>query len=164
MNIVSLGLFRRPGRSYTQPNKDVWRADEIAKLIELFHSMRRNGGADAYEFGWTERGDPQFYVLSSDPDQPCACSVSRLSGLDEIRPWYVLENGAGQVVSDGRCLTHLVEAMRRGGPVFLANLIGIVVAVPQFIENAAGLLLGRLSEGEIANGAVEWAPQIVGFA
>jgi hypothetical protein len=109
MPVISLHAFRRDRPRAPQPRNCGWRPGEFAELVRLFMAMRERARAESYELGLTERGDPQFYVLGDDVEQSCVCSVSRL--CQQAQPWYVVENGNGQLLFDGCCLHDLIDDM-----------------------------------------------------
>jgi hypothetical protein len=107
MPVISLDAFRRDRRPAPPPRNCGWQPGEFAELVRLFRAMRERDHAESYEFGLTERGDPQFYVLGGDAERRCVCAVSRL--CQQTQSWYVIENGNGRVLSDGCCLRDMIN-------------------------------------------------------
>ncbi len=75
--------FRRETRPTSQ---NEWRHGEIAELMRLCLKVTGGAAADAYAYGETERLDPQFYMITSDPALPSIICVSRIS---KLRPQLV---------------------------------------------------------------------------
>ena len=67
----------------------------------------RSGGAAGFAYGETDHHDPQFYVLSRTEAEPCTACVSRLTR--DGRRWFVIEDGQGNVQTEGGCLRVLVR-------------------------------------------------------
>ncbi|MEJ0094710.1 MAG: hypothetical protein WDN46_15150 [Methylocella sp.] len=95
--------FRREAIPKSQ---NEWRHGEIAELMRLCLKVT-GGAADAYAYGETERLDPQFYMITSDPALPSIICVSRISNYG--RSWYVVENGRGSLLGEGGDLATLVD-------------------------------------------------------
>jgi hypothetical protein len=85
---------------------DRWRADELDHLMEAVALPLADGTADEWEVGATELGDPQFYLIGPPPEDDCILCVSRLGRR------YVLEDGAGRILSEHHRLTELVRQVR----------------------------------------------------
>jgi hypothetical protein len=85
----------------------LWSPAELNQVAASLAPSLGNGGADSWETGATEAGDPQLYVMGPPPDHDCVLCVSRLGAL------YVLEDGAGRVLCEHNSLLALAEAVRR---------------------------------------------------
>lgn len=103
MNVVFLD-YARTGRRPAKSN--AWTPAETEELTRLFRAKRDLGGAEGFAYGETDHRDPQFYVLSSTDAEPCTVCVSRL--IRDGRRWYVIEDGRGNVQTEGGCLRVLV--------------------------------------------------------
>jgi hypothetical protein len=97
MNVVNFPL------ESSMELKGGWRSAELQQLTKACSGYIPSGHASGWEFGETERGDPQFYLLGPAPGQDCILSVSRLGRL------YVLEDGNGQIVFEHDNLRLLAE-------------------------------------------------------
>jgi hypothetical protein len=85
-----------------------WDADELQQFVALVATHVRQHGAEvSWDVGTTEAGDPQFYLVGPAPNFECLLSCSRV----EAR--YVLEDGAGGVISEARSLRQTLEAATR---------------------------------------------------
>lgn len=71
---------------------DVWSEAELDTLLAALNSALALEGGRGWEAGKTEHGDPQFYLLGPQPDQPCELCVSRIGAR------YILEDGAGRLL------------------------------------------------------------------
>ena len=103
MNVVFLDRARSRKRSVTS---NAWTPAETEELARLYRAKRDLGGAAGCAYGETDHRDPQFYVLSSTDAEPCTACVSRL--IRDGRRWYVIEDGRGNVQTEGGCLRLLV--------------------------------------------------------
>jgi hypothetical protein len=83
-----------------------WAAGELREILQSLAPQLDRGEASAWDVGVTDRGDPQFYLLGPQPDEDCMLCISRLGRL------YVLEDGAGHVVSEHDSLGVLAEQVR----------------------------------------------------
>jgi hypothetical protein len=75
-----------------------WNQEELESLIAIFGAHASGNGAGSWAIGATELNDPQFYVLGPAPEEECLLTVSRVGGI------YVLEDGAGRVLTDNTSL------------------------------------------------------------
>ena len=71
---------------------EVWSDTELQTLLATLNAAFGSEDGRGWETGMTEKGDPQFYLLGSLPDQACQLCVSRIGGR------YILEDGAGRLV------------------------------------------------------------------
>jgi hypothetical protein len=142
-----------------------WTPEEARELRHLYESLCTHGLAVDWERGETECGDPQLYLLGSDPDASCVVSVSRL--LRDGRDFYVIENGGGAVIAEGPCLKLAVElAARRGrnaksGRSFMSALLGGAlaygsVAADMVTDVGASLALDEETAGQVLLAASQW--------
>jgi hypothetical protein len=104
VTVVHLAAVRKQRQSALS---HFWQPEEIAELMRLYASLKRGGKGADYEYGETERHEPQFYVLNADLAQPCLSCVSRIS--KDSRPWYVVEDGSGGLLAEGDCLGVIVN-------------------------------------------------------
>jgi hypothetical protein len=103
MNVVFLDRARSSKRPVTS---NAWTSAETEELTRLYRVKRDLGGAAGFAYGETDHRDPQFYVLSSTDAEPCTACVSRL--VRDGSRWYVIEDGQGNVQTEGSCLRVLV--------------------------------------------------------
>ena len=103
MNVVFLDRARSSKR-FVRSN--AWTPAETEELARLYRAKRDLGGAAGFAYGETDHRDPQFYVLSSTDAEPCTACVSRL--IRDGRRWYVIEDGRGNLQTEGGCLRLLV--------------------------------------------------------
>jgi len=103
MNVVLLDCVRIKKRL---ARSNAWTPDETEELTRLYRAKRDLGGAAGFAYGETDHREPQFYILSSTDAEPCTASVSRL--IRDGRRWYVIEDGQGNVQTEGGCLRTLV--------------------------------------------------------
>jgi hypothetical protein len=146
MTVVDLAAARKQRRSALP---GAWQSEEIAELMRLYAKLKRGTEELGYEYGETEQYEPQFYILSAGPAQPCLSCVSRLSR--DGRPWYVIEDGSGGLLIEGDCLGILVNRTARlnllahYGLLFVAPILGQLVAKGVFsaesLEAATDLCL-----------------------
>jgi hypothetical protein len=100
-------LFLAPHGRSVVPHSPCWRPQETRELLRLFGAFRKRADARSFEFGETEPGDPQFYILGAAPDQPCLAFVSRIRAHD--RCWYLVQDGGGAVTAEGESLRTVVD-------------------------------------------------------
>lgn len=89
------------------PVAGIWSPAELNHVAANLALSIENGDAEGWEVGATEAGDPQLYLLGPAPDHDCILCVSRLGSL------YVLEDGAGRLVSEHNSLLALADAVKR---------------------------------------------------
>jgi hypothetical protein len=169
MPVISLDTFRRDRPPAPQPRNCSWQPGEFAELVRLFMAMRERDSAESYEFGLTERGDPQFYVLGKDAEQPCLCAVSRL--CQRAQSWYVVENGNGRLLSDGCCLRDMINDVverSRTIPRHLSLVTKLVIgtfACEIALEHrVTGRAFAPLLNGPLLDAIGCWAPQAAAIA
>ena len=103
-----------------------WQSEETAELMRLYAVLNGRSVVTSYEYGETERREPQFYLISADPAEDCIRCVSRI--LKDGRPWYVIEDGLGGLLAEGCSLSILVSHASR----CWRSLRGHLVAVASF--------------------------------
>jgi hypothetical protein len=126
MNVVKFPLSQayspRPG----------WRSAELQRLTSACAGYLPTGQASGWEFGETERGDPQLYLLGPGPKQDCILSISRLGQL------YILEDGKGRVLFEHDNLLLFAEqaaaALSRKKKAILAQIAVAWYAAREFYE------------------------------
>jgi len=129
-----------------------WRPDELAALAHLLPA----DGANHWDVGTTEAGDPQFYLLGPAPDFECVLCVSRLAH------GYVMQDGAGRIVGEAPSLQQFAEeaarAAMRGSRSFIARVTLLVAAVRLTIEEKVEPIFEETQEL-----LVRVAPQLAAF-
>ena len=109
-----------------------WQGAEVQRLISACAAYLANGQGSAWEFGETECGDPQLYLLGPAPEQECILSISRLGRL------YVLEDGNGRIIFEHDNLMLLAEqaatALRHKKQAIIAQLAVAWCAMREFYE------------------------------
>lgn len=77
----------------TRPEKlsESWQPAELKQFLAVSADAIAAGEASGWEFGVTERNDPQVYLLGPPPNYECIMTISRLGRL------YVIEDGEGRV-------------------------------------------------------------------
>jgi hypothetical protein len=107
-----------------------WQGGEVQRLMSACAAYLAGGQGSTWEFGETECGDPQFYLLG--PEQECILSISRLGRL------YVLEDGNGRVIFEHDNLMLLAEqaatALRHKKQAILAQLAVAWYAMRELYE------------------------------
>jgi hypothetical protein len=88
-----------------------WNDDELAALRRLSRLVSRRRGAQSWHMGATDAGEPQFYLVGPDPDQPCVACVSRVGS------GYVLEDGNGHVLAEEARVAELITRASAAFPV-----------------------------------------------
>lgn len=109
-----------------------WQTAEVQRLMSACAAHARHWRATGWEYGMTERGEPQLYLLGPLPEQDCILSVSRLGRL------YVLEDGQGRVLYEHHNLLLLAEqasaALRKSGRALVARVAVAWCALREFVE------------------------------
>jgi hypothetical protein len=110
--IVPACFVRRSGVPSTEretgPGGIGWRSAETAELLRLYAALSGRVGAAGFDYGETETGDPQFYVLGRGADCSCIAFVSRLAVDGE--PRYIVQDGTGRVVAESHSLEAAIDA------------------------------------------------------
>ena len=137
--------------------QDGWSASEFKQVVAGVAPSVESGEAVGWDVGTTEAGDPQFYLLGPAPDHDCILCISRLGSL------YVLEDGAGEIVSEHVSLQALAETarsfLRARKAAIVARAALVWYAVREIFEEKMEAMLG---EGEDL--LVHFAPQLAAFA
>lgn len=136
----------------------IWRADEMSQLLSIYAAHQAQGDAGDWDTGETERSDPQFYILDTQPDPDCVVSITRI-GKD-----YILEDGRGGVVAEHGSLSAIVDkavglvsGLRKSA---LLVRIGVVwIAAREFLEEKLEPLMAEPVEV-----AVHVFPQLAALA
>jgi hypothetical protein len=109
-----------------------WHSAELQRLMSACAVYLPSGQASGWEFGETERGDPQLYLLGPGPEQECVLSISRLGAL------YILEDGNGRVIFEHDNLLLLADqlatALRNKKRAVLAQIALAWCAMREFYE------------------------------
>ncbi len=134
-----------------------WHFAEVQKLLAGCTGSLSSGDASGWEFGKTEAGDPQLYVLGPAPDYDCILSVSRLESL------YVLEDGDGRVLFEHCNLVLLAQharaALSRKKMMIFAQVAGLWATLRYTIEEKIEPMLAEPMEI-----VTHFAPQLAAFA
>jgi hypothetical protein len=83
-----------------------WTVHELEEVLAACAGAVSRGEASGWEFGHTEIGDPQLYLLGPAPDCECLLCISRLGRQ------YVLEDGNGRVLVDDEGLVTIAKQVR----------------------------------------------------
>ena len=134
-----------------------WQAAELQRLINACAGYLPGGQGSGWDFGTTERGDPQIYLLGPEPEHECILSISRLGNL------YILEDGNGRVLFEHGNLMLLVEqaraALRRKKAAIAARIAVTWCAVREFFEEKVEPVLAEPVEV-----LTHFAPQLAALA
>lgn len=134
-----------------------WHFAEVQKLLAGCTGSLSSGDASGWEFGKTEAGDPQLYVLGPAPDYDCILSVSRLESL------YVLEDGDGRVLFEHCNLVLLAQharaALSRKKMMIFAQVAGLWATLRHTFEEKIEPMLAEPMEI-----VTHFAPQLAAFA
>jgi hypothetical protein len=121
--------------------QDGWSASEFRQVIAGVAPSVESGEAGGWDVGTTEAGDPQFYLLGPAPDHDCVLCISRLGSL------YVVEDGAGEIVSEHVSLRALAEAvgsfLRARKAAIVARVALIWYAAREIFEEKVDAMLGE---------------------
>ena len=104
--------------------RQCWQSEETAELMRLYAVLNGRSVVTSYEYGETERREPQFYLISADPAEDCIRCVSRI--LKDGRPWYVIEDGLGGLLAEGCSLSILVSHASRCWRSLRSHLVPVV--------------------------------------
>ena len=135
-NVVTFHAIERP---------HCWRPEELQHLVSLYSAHGSRSGKASWSIGLTEVGDPQFYIVGEAPELDCIMCVTRIGRL------YVLEDGAGSVVTENAQLERVADAAakmltRSGRPSFVArSLIGLC-AFRAILDQKIELMLAELMD------------------
>jgi hypothetical protein len=125
MTVVS--FRRRSG-----PDHRSWQDSELQRLTSACAIYLPDGQASGWDFGETECGDPQLYLIGPAPEHDCILSISR------IGRHYILEDGKGRVIFEHDNLATLAEqaaaALRHKKQAILAQLALAWCAMRGFYE------------------------------
>jgi hypothetical protein len=157
MTVVFISRFGRDADRRHSPN---WRREELAELFRLYDVLRRLGLATGVEFGKTELNDPQFYLLGPGEEYPCILSVSRIRRGDH--PWYVAEDGAGEVVAHGAALRAVVDVVvtvrsARRSVRYLRPVLGFLVCFRLASEQALTEFWATVHDAPLLDSLLELA-------
>ena len=73
-------------------NTGEWSEKELSTIVTALGAAIAPGTGREWETGVTEKGDVQFYLLGSRPDQACELCISRIGRC------YILEDGTGRLL------------------------------------------------------------------
>lgn len=137
--------------------QSVWYADEVRELDRLMRLLTTRLGAQSWQIGATDAGDPQFYAFGPEPEQSCIASVSRMGAT------YILEDGHGRVLGERDSLHELVRSAKEALPrpcrwPVMGKIVVAICAVRATIEEKILLL------EESAELLSRVAPQLAAFA
>jgi hypothetical protein len=109
-----------------------WQNAELQRLMSACAVHLPTERATGWEYGETECGDPQIYLLGPAPEHDCILSISRLGHL------YILEDGNGRVIFEHSNLVLLAEqaaaALRNKKRAILAQIAVAWCAMREFYE------------------------------
>jgi hypothetical protein len=119
-------------RPRPDPSARPWHDAELQRLMSACAVYLPEGQASGWDFGVTERGDPQLYLIGPAPEHDCILSISR------IGRHYILEDGRGRVIFEHDNLVTLAEraaaALRHKKQAILAQLALAWCAMREFYE------------------------------
>ena len=133
-----------------------WSEKELNTLVAALGAAMTPGTGREWETGMTEKGDVQFYLLGSLPEQACELCVSRIDGS------YILEDGAGRLLFEHRNLELVVLHAKAAVPStswLMVRAITLWCAIRNTIHEKVDPLL---VEGEEL--LVQFVPQLAAFA
>jgi hypothetical protein len=134
-----------------------WQAAELQRLITACAGCVPSGAGSGWEFGQTERGDPQLYLIGPEPEHECILTISRLGTL------YVLEDGNGRVLLEHGSLMLLTDqaraALRRRKEAIAARIVVTWCAAREFFEEKVEPVLAEPMEV-----ITHFAPQLAALA
>ncbi|KRR24020.1 hypothetical protein CQ14_14785 [Bradyrhizobium lablabi] len=137
-------------------NTGEWSERELSTILAALSAATAPGTGREWEIGTTEKGDVQFYLLGSLPDQACELCVSRIGGR------YILEDGLGRLLFEHRNLDLVALHAKAAVPStswIMVRAITLWCAVRSaFHEKAEPWLV----EGEEL--FVQFVPQLAAFA
>ena len=133
-----------------------WSEKELSTLVAGLGTAIAPATGREWETGMTEKGDAQFYLLGSLPDQACELCVSRIGGR------YILEDGAGRLLFEHRNLERVALHAKAAVPStswLMVRAITLWCAIRNTIHEKVDPLL---VEGEEL--LVQFVPQLAAFA
>lgn len=145
-----------------------WLPDEKGELMELYAVLKVRGAAAGCYYGETERREPQFYILGTNPARSCIACASRLS--EHGRPWYVIEDGAGGLLGEGSGLVQLVSRVSRrwrslvGDLLLFAPVLAQLLTDGDLVEEGVALAVGVPLDGVPVAGILSWTAQALALA
>lgn len=109
-----------------------WQSAELQRLLTACAACIPRGLVSGWEYGMTESGDPQLYLIGPGPEHDCILSISRLGRL------YILEDGQGRVLLEHVNMALMAEqasvALRRNSRAVVARVVGAWCAMREFFE------------------------------
>ena len=118
-----------------------WQPVELQQFLAVSADAIAAGEASGWEIGFTERNDPQVYLLGPPPDYECILSISRLGRL------YVIEDGNGRVLFEHDNPMLLAEqataALRRRRASLVARIAVAWCALREAFEENTEVLMAE---------------------
>ena len=118
-----------------------WQPVELQQFLAVSADAIAAGEASGWEIGFTERNDPQVYLLGPPPDYECILSISRLRRL------YVIEDGNGRVLFEHDNPMLLAEqataALRRRKASLVARIAVAWCALREAFEEKTEVLMAE---------------------
>jgi hypothetical protein len=133
-----------------------WSEKELNTLVAALGAAMAPGTGREWETGITEKGDVQFYLLGSLPEQACELCVSRIDGR------YILEDGSGRLLFEHRNLDLVALHTKAAVPStswLMVRAITLWCAIRNTMQEKVDPLL---VEGEEL--VVQFVPQLAAFA
>jgi hypothetical protein len=133
-----------------------WSEKELNTLVAALGAAMAPGTGREWETGITEKGDVQFYLLGSLPEQACELCVSRIDGR------YILEDGSGRLLFEHRNLDLVALHAKAAVPStswLMVRAITLWCAIRNTMQEKVDPLL---VEGEEL--VVQFVPQLAAFA
>ncbi len=134
-----------------------WRPDELRRVTAACSVAIEKGEASGWDFGLTETGDPQVYLIGPPPNFDCILCISR------VGRHYVVEDGDGRVLLELDNPTtfaeHMFTALRRRKEILFAKIFVAWQAVREFCEEKTDALTGEPMEA-----LAHIAPQLTALA
>ncbi len=133
-----------------------WSESELGTITLALGAALAKGTGREWDAGTTERGDAQFYLLGSLPDQACELCISRVGGR------YILEDGSGRLLFEHRNLELVALHAKAAVPSssrLMARAITLWCAVRSTIHEKFEPLL---VEGEEL--LIQFSPQLAALA
>jgi hypothetical protein len=133
-----------------------WSEKELNTLVAALGAAMAPGTGREWETGTTEKGDVQFYLLGSLPEQACELCVSRIDGR------YILEDGWGRLLFEHRNLDLVALHAKAAVPStswLMVRAVTLWCAIRNTMHEKVDPLL---VEGEEL--VVQFVPQLAAFA